>query len=750
MGLQQSQNAYGDGKYILMSTNCSGIVALSLKSCQPLFFCGLLVVAVCTVGVTPAAAVTSDGMSDIQRTTSVQNAAVAPQTDPGTETDSAANNSTETVRSVNPENISTTPRRATSLERAGLKIAESLGVRLEVSANELVEQDYTTAESQLGEAYQNDVIRLTQIAEATENASDDQLAQALKTAGENQRGAINNAEEFQTLYTEYQQARASQNETRAREIAQELAATTAELNQTSTNLTAAYAELSDLNETQAERAQQQIQQALTQAEQISENAQRSTYIETEITVESVSREASPEQPLTISGTLHDTNRTALENRTVELVTPQKNVQTQTNATGGFRLTHTPIQVPAGTSSLTVRYLPSETAGYLGSETAISSRILSRQSTLLVTSTPSTLSNGSIANITGEALVAGQAVEGVPIRVRLDETVLGQTETNQTGAFQVPVSTPITAAAGDKTLTIEAGATGQAVELTTEQRPVTVAPVDTDLEMSATRTNNTTVAVSGQLTRTDGQPLAPQLLTVTIGTQTVGYLQTDTTGQFASEFTLTENHPAIDGTEQTTTVTAEFTNGTTHLAPAQASTTVTFFQQQGMSESTIPALAWALGAVVGLFVCGGVIVFWRSRTEETDESPQTDPSVVPDAAVPTAAGDDTVRESPASLFEQAETVIDSAPEQALQLGYQAARRALADELGTDTALSKPSATHWEFYRTVETADGIDKELTTAFESLTKAYERSTYASEATTSVDVRDLLTPVRAQLVDTN
>ena len=725
-------------------------MASSPAAYRTLLLCGLLFIAACTAGITPAAATTPDRVSDTYRSSSTQDKTIVAQTNADNETASTTNNSTEIVRYVNPKNYSTVPPRATRLERAGLEIAESLGIRLEVSANKLVEQNYTAAESQLGEAYQNDVVRFTQIAEATENASDDQLARALNAAGENQRGAVNNAEEFRTLYGEYQQARASQNKTRAREIAQELAATTAELNQSSTNLTAAYSELAAVNKTQAERAQRQIEQALTQAEQISENAQQSTYIETQLSIDSVSEEPSPDQPLIISGTLQDANGTALADRTVRLETPQGRVQTQTNATGAFNLSHIPTQMPAGTSPITVRYVPQQTAGYLGSETTVSPRILSLPSTLTVTSAPSTFSNTSTATITGDVQVADQTIDGVPVRAQLGETVIGETETNETGAFRIPVSVPITTPSGDTTLTVEAGGANQAVRPTTEQRSVTVEPVTTDLTLSATRTNTTTVAVDGRLIRADGQPLAAKLLTITVENQTVGYLQTDSTGGFASEFTLTEDHPAIDGTEQTTTVSAEFTGGTTHLEPAQASTTVTFFPIQGLFGFGVPALTWAFGAAVGLFLFGSVVTIWWFRVVGTTESTPTESPEEPDVPVPSMGETDAVPESPTSLFERAETVLDSSPEQALQVGYRAARQALATKLDAESTPAGSSATHWEFYWAVETTDTIDEELTDAFKSLTLAYEQSTYTTESTTQTDVQETLRPVRLRLTENN
>jgi hypothetical protein len=153
-------------------------------------------------------------------------------------------------------------------------------------------------------------------------------------------------------------------------------------------------------------------------------------------------------------------------------------------------------------------------------------------------------------------------------------------------------------------------------------------------------------------------------------------------------------------------------------------------------------------VGGVLVVGGVIAVWyyRNETTEDTESAQSDQLTVPGSTDTAESPGDTTHEPPVSLFERAETALDATPEQALQLGYLAARRALAQELDSENALSKLSTTHWEFYRAVESTEMIDEELTRAFESLTQAYEHSTYTADTTTTEAVEDVLTPVRSQL----
>lgn len=722
-------------------------MASTLRPLRTGFVCTLLVVALVTAGVGTVLvdSVTATAVTANEGTSALTDTAAVAQTEADTVNDTAAttNGSNQSVRYVDPADLSTTPPRSTSLERAGIQIAESLGLRLEVSASEAAEQDYDAAASQLGPAYQSDVVKLTDIAEATENASDEELAAALASAGTNQREAIGTAEEFQTLYTEYQDARASQNTTRARQLAQELAATTDELNQTSGNLTDAYTELAALNESQADRAQRRIEQTLTQAEQLSTNAQESTYIETNVVVTSVSPTASPHRPFVISGQLTDSDGTALANRTIELTTPRRTVRTQTDSTGTFRLTHTPIQLPAGEPSVSVRYTPVETSGYLGSEATASPTVVARNATIAIDSTPRTLSGSSSGTVSGTALVDGEAVGDVPVRVRLGSTTVAQTTTDQTGAFNLSVSPPITTEAGEKLLTVEAGRTGQAVGYTQQQRSVTVAPIETTLEMDVTRSNTTTVAIDGQLTRSDGEPAGRQLLPVSVGGRSVGYLQTDSRGRFTSTFTLTEDHPAIDGTEQTVDVTTQFANTTTHLAPAEATSTVTFFPTQGAFGFGIPVLGWVLGAAGLVGMVGGSIVLWRYQSASSAGS-ETAPSSGSTPDSPPAADAATPEASPATLFERAEATVDSTPAQALQMGYLATRRALVTELSDSTTHLNPSATHGEVYRAVAASEGVDAELTTAVASLTNVYERCMYTTAEPTTEDVRSALQPVQA------
>jgi len=304
--------------------------------------------------------------------------------------------------------------------------------------------------------------------------------------------------------------------------------------------------------------------------------------------------------------------------------------------------------------------------------------------------------------------------------------------------------PLSAVAGDQTLTIEAGGAGHAVGRTQQQRAVTIEPVETAVEMAVTRSNNTTVVVDGQLTRGDGEPIGAQLLPVSVGDQSVGYVQTDPRGRFASAFTLTRDHPAIDGTEQTAPVSVQFTDTTTHLAPSEATSTVTFFPVSGVFGFGIPAVGWAFGGVGVLGLIGGGLVVWWYQDDAAPSEPEQPPGdgPVPPPEVDTA----TPAASPETLFERAETAVESAPAQALQIGYLGARRALATELGDVTTSAQPSATHWEFYRAVEAAEAVDEELTGAFESLTEVYEHCTYTTAEPTPADVQSALQPVQTQL----
>ncbi|WP_248897144.1 DUF4129 domain-containing protein [Haloplanus halobius] len=687
----------------------------------------LLVAATVSAAVLLVAAASVAGISPLQSTSDATPSGAANVTavpDDG-------NRSDPVVRHRDPDTIE---RSTVALDRTGLELARSLGVRLNVSASELREEDFTTAESQLGSDYQTDVIRLTEIAEATENTSDDEIAAAYREAGTEQRETIRNAEEFQELYTEYQQARASQNETRAREAARRLSAEFEEINASADELREAYGNLERVNESQAELAQRQINQSLDRASRITQTARTSSYTETTLTVTAVRPHGSPTRPFILCGELRSADGEQLANRTVVIGSEAHNTTVQTDRNGQFTLRHRPTVLKQGPQTVQVRYVPNATAGYLGETATTNVSVVQRASTVRLRTTPETVANGTMERALGRVLVDARGVEGVPVALRIGETQVATGRTNASGGFNLTASPPLSVPAGETDATVVVTTTDQAVARSQRTERITVGDIPTTLTLSAERTDSRTMRLTGTLRRESGEPLAGRTVTVSTGDRTLGWFRTDDNGRFAGNLTLVADQPGIDSAD--VAVTAAFDGASTHLSTARTTAAVTLpsFAPPGVFGYGVPARAWGLlaGAVALL---GGAVVLTRRRTA-SDTAPAADPARAEvDSSAPRSA--QSAPPDPLSMLESARAAVADAPRDATRLGYIAVRNELAGDMGLD---DHASMTYWEFHAACrEQADDRSAERFARFQELTELYEQAAYTDRPLSDERIDELL-----------
>lgn len=691
---------------------------------------GLAVAATICAALVLVAAAAVTGISPLQPTADTG----SPETANVTGDQIDGNSSEPVIRHRNPETIE---QSTVALDRTGLELARSLGVRLNVSANELREEDFTAAETQLGDEYQADVIRLTEIAEATENTSDDEIAAAYRRAGTEQRETIRDAEEFQELYTEYQQARASQNETQAREAAQRLSAKFEEINASSTELQEVYSELEQVNESQANRAQRRINQSLNRASRITQTTRESTYIETTLAVETVRRYGSPTRPFVLQGQLRTTEGEPLANRTVLLGSGAYTTTVQTDGTGEFTLRHRPTILKQGAQSVQLRYVPNATAGYLGATGAANVSVVQRASTVEIHSAPETVTNETSAYVTGRVLVDTEGVEGVPVQLQIGDRQIATGRTDARGTFNLTASPPLSVPPGATTASVVVATMNQGVAQSQQNTSISVEEIPTTLSLSVKRVQSQMIALSGTLRREPGQPLASRTVSISAGGQPLGWFQTDENGRFAGNLTLLENQPGIEGADLT--LTATFDGGTTHLAPAQTTGAVRLpsFAPPGMFGYGLSGQAWSLLAGV-VALLGGAVILTRRRSRSdssADDSSAQHARAEPDPPKPHPS--QLPQQDPLTMLESAQGVVTDTPREATRLAYLAVRT----ELARDSDLNEhDSLTHWEFYETYQ-SQGIERppDHDTNFEQLTELYEQAIYTDQPLADEQLEELL-----------
>lgn len=673
-------------------------------------------------------------------------------------TTSNGTNVTQPVRYVNSDELEAQDiRPQASLSSAGIQLARSLGVRLTVSADELAEQNYEAASETLGAAYRSDVVRLTDIAEATENTSDDQLAAAFREAQINQRAAIETGTEYRQLYQQYQQARANQNETEARQIARRLSDRFTELNNTATNLTAVSETIASLNESRAQQIQQRINTTLQRVESITKNAQESTYIDTAITANTTRTRTSPSQPLIITGQLQSANssknETTLTNRTIALETPRGTVQTTTNASGRFRITYTPIRLTLGDTNLTVQYVPQGSAGYLGSSDTVQTQVVSRRPAFDKLSFPETLSNGTQNKITARITIENKSYSGIPIIASVNNKTVGQGRTNMSGYVSIPIQLPLSTPEGLIEVTVQAGRSNMAVAVRQLSRPITVRPVQVNLDVTGSPIDNRTFRIGGRLTRDGAGLINYQSVTVLADDRVIALLRTNSNGIFKSNLTLTKTHPALADTRRVVNLTVRFRSPSTHLSTATTTTSVilnatsvTGNSYTGLLRYGVKPTTWTLASgIVAIGITATAILFHR-RNNHDDEPSQENRIDLDEISTDdnTRTGTDGVEISAhtlSALYTEAQSATVSDPERATRLGYFAVRQHFSNTIKLSDDSAQDSLTHWEFYNHICTyTDENDNDtvnitaLTThgntlsAFEKLTQLYEQAVYTTK----------------------
>ena len=678
-------------------------------------------------------------------------------------TTSNGTNVTQPVRYVNPDELEAQEiRPQASLSSAGIQLARSLGVRLTISADELAEQDYEAASETLGAAYRSDVVRLTDIAEATENTSDDQLAAAFREAQINQRAAIETGTEYRQLYQQYQQARANQNETEARQIARRLSDRFTELNNTATNLTAVSETIASLNESRAQQIQQRINTTLEQVESATENAQRATYINTTITAIPSRNRTSPPQSFAVAGQLRATNdsgnRMTLTNRTVALETPRGDFTTTTNGSGHFTITYVPVSLVTGENELTVKYVPEATAGYLGSRTTVPMRVVAQFPTITRFSVPETISNNvrMATTATGYITVANETLADVPVSISINNRVLGQSQTNASGYVSIPFEIPLSTPDGPAELTIQAGKPDTAVAVRQLSRSVTVRPIQTNLSMTGSRITNQTLRVDGQLTRNGTEPIINRSVTILADGRVIALFETDSNGAFNTNLTLPETHPALTDTQRVVNLTARFRSPSTHLSATTTRASVTLSPYTGVFGYGITPVTWTLGGGVGIILVGATAVLLRrqnTRDSESDDGYDVSLDNISTEDDTNVDNKELSLRDLSALYREAQSVATANPERATRLGYVTVRQHLANTLELTDHSDQDSLTHWDFYnRVADSTDDTDNpvDITTltthgntldTFKRLTRLYEQTVYTTESIDSDTIAMTLEP---------
>jgi hypothetical protein len=520
-------------------------------------------------------------------------------------------------------------------------------------------------------------------------------------------------------------------------------------------------------------------------------------IRTDLKILQTSSTASFIRPLRLQGELRTINGTTIANRRVEFSVGAQRIRTTTGPDGTFSFLYRPVRLPANTSTVTVRYLPTRTSRYLGATRTVRFDVQQVSGTVSLGRAPSTVAFGDRVRVTGTLRVGDRPVESMPISLELGPQRLGVVRTDKTGRFTLSMRMPADVPSGTQSLSALVGVRNRAVTATGSNQSIDVLESETALSLTASHRQGRTIQVKGSVTTADGRAVPSQPVGIRIDGTRVATLTTTERGRYRRSVTLPVNTTA-DG-QQAITVRAVFTGNETNLASASTTATARLPAPDAadtdlrigpmvspdggvnpmavpaavfdiVTSPSIPTWVWPLAVVgVGAFLAIARTVIERTNTEpdsasaaaagEADANGEENADAATDDPSETNTGDgagnvdtDAEKASPrahataAAAQPTARSPLDVAKDDldagnetaAVEAMYAVVRKQLTNQLDLSVG---PAQTHWEFARSCEA--GLDDDSLSTLEDLTRTYERAAYSPDAVTTARATDALDAAR-------
>ncbi|ELY34003.1 carboxypeptidase-like regulatory domain-containing protein [Halalkalicoccus jeotgali] len=620
----------------------------------------------------------------------------------------ATNNTTETPRHQDPNNVDEDGNLDGIQQRLSAELAASLGE----GSVALSEGEYELARETVGDDYNEQLSRYVELAEESDSGADDETVRQFETAAENQREFADSAEEYEATYNEYQEAVDSGDDERARELARELQRISEETEESGTALEENYANISESSSQDLSEERQNVASERESIEAQQQEVQELEFVGTVLEIEPPSGPISFEEPLVASGTLTDEDGNPIASEEVSFVINDRTVTTTTDADGEFTLVYRPTVLSTDTESLEITYEPDAGSEYADASTTVPVTVEESQPIVIIESVSDPVAFGDELTVTGTVTGSdGEGAGSVPVVVSLGDQRLGEVQTDSEGAFELSTTTPATIPAGEGTLRAELPLEGQALTSAETAAPMTVEETETQTTMTAAKTDDDRVAVSGRLATADGRALPAESVRILVGGSTVGTLETDRTGEYQGTVTP----PALAG--QSAEITAVYDSAGTNLADSQGSDTVTGLP---VTQSILDAV-WLPGTILVALGLGVVGWVYRRRQQTTGGDPLS-------YALGSYAGSEADGADAETPHVPAHILIGLArkchqngdTDRAITLAYTAVRNHLR-------ANAAPGWTHWEFYN--ETASDLDDAQRNTLLSITEQFERATFASDS---------------------
>lgn len=624
-------------------------------------------------------------------------------------------------------------------------LEDKLAGQLSESVIRIDQGEYEQGRELLGESYDNILGKYVDVAGETDGSGDGggdgETTEQFETAQEEQQNLSSETQEYRETVREYREARENGNETRARRLGREANRLADSINRTITILNGTYRTIGNQTEADVTDTLRVLGEIRTNITTRQAEINDELFVNTELSVRAQRSSGSFVNPVPITGNITVENGTSLADRAILLRIGSQTMRVSTDAQGRFSARYRPTVAPIGQQDIRVTYLPVNSSVYLTSSDTISVDISQTQPNISLHDSPQTVRFGDNVSLTGQVSANETGVKNVPVVITLDGIRVGMGRTDANGTFTTDVRVPAGVRNGSRTLRVRLPLEDRALAPVNASQQVTVESTATSLTLTGETQDDDSLRVAGRLTTQDGTPVANQRVTLAIGGDSLGSVQTGASGQFNE--TMSIPSAVRSNTEaDTATLVASYAGTDTNLDPTQATAAIQLVPLQtgadsGTNErSTLQAilanpLSWALG--IGVLIVAGVALLRLRRDNNTDDDQQgsSDPTSVDD-------GQDGPPPTPGpteQLLSTARTRLEAGNlDAAVETAYAAVRNQ-----SSTAADVPPGQTHWEWYAALDTPD-LNDETRDALRELTELYEQAAFAPETVDDDRARRALT----------
>lgn len=598
-------------------------------------------------------------------------------------------------------------------------LEQRLGAMLSDSAIELDQGQYETASGYVGEDYQERLEQYIDVQGETDGTTDE-----YEQAGQTQQELASLLEDYQETLASYEAARDSGNESRARELARDLAELSSEIESAGVELEQTFTVLNGTSGTDLGGGADAVNDTVVTVREDTENITEETFVAVNLTVTADRERIAADDPLTIDGRLADVNGTPISNATIAVPDPAGATTTTTDAEGRFSIVHRPVLLQANATSLRVEFQPETAAPYASANAAVPVDVQQVDADLTVSEVPGSSANvayGQNLSIEGVTTLDGEGLAGVPVRATIDGSQTTESSASN-GSVTLDPAIDVNVSAGERTVRVATPFDDRAVAFEPNSTTVVVEETATTLSVNATVNATGAVTVTGQLTTTDEPVSGAEIDLGVTGAPTTTTARTDETGEFS---TIIES----SGESGSMTVTAEFDGSNSNLQAADANTSATTTANDPDGSGTLLGLSSFQSMILlglGVLLIGAVGWFlWQRSNRDSDDADGGH------QAVDTTGGEDHGGQDPGTVVDDARQHLDDDPVAATTQAYGAARASVADRVAVSGG-----QTHREFLKTCAD-DGLEADTVEALRTLTDRYEAAMYGPSGIDVDDARD-------------